>query len=394
MLLSQGVLALGASVASATTLWIADYSGIITTAALTEFGGKYTFNETSTTDKCAPNPSWLTVDANRGLMFCLQESIASLTDNGTVVSSTIEDDGALDFVKQVDTLNGPVSGAIYGHASGQRGLVAAHYGGSAVTTYLLHGSGAFETHEVFTFALDKPGPDADNQAAPHAHEAVLDPTGQYILVPDLGADLVRVFAWDADTLKLTALESLSVTPGYGPRHLAFWTPRGVVCEGCTTQMYLVGELAGMVTSFDVTYMESGAGLNFTNITASVTQADNPKNRPAEIEISTDGRYLVVSNRDASGTDSTASTKSTLATYCLHEDGSLEPEPKLTTNDAIAHGYPRHFSMNKDGSLVAVGLQFLNSTIILSRDVSTGDINPEPVAQLDAPGPVTNVMWNE
>lgn len=48
---------------------------------------------------------------------------------------------------------------------------------------------------------DLPGddlPDPQNSARPH--EALLDPTGKYIVLPDLGADRLRVLGLDEETL--------------------------------------------------------------------------------------------------------------------------------------------------------------------------------------------------
>lgn len=51
-----------------------------------------------------------------------------------------------------------------------------------------------------------PGRD-DGAAAPQEqarpHEAILDPTGDFLVFPDLGADLIRVLAVDKATLQYT-----------------------------------------------------------------------------------------------------------------------------------------------------------------------------------------------
>lgn len=388
MLFTSAVLALSAAAASATNLWIADYGGSITTVALTEADGKYSLEKTSSTDKCGPNPSWLTVDTNRGLMFCMNEGLSS--PNGSIASFTINDDASLNAVKNQTTINGPVNGVIYGHAAGQRGLVAAHYVGSAVTSYKLLGSGRFEPAQDFTYTGKGP---KEQQNAPHPHEAILDPTGQYVLVPDLGLDVVHVFTWDKETLALTEVEPLEVTKGTGPRHAVFYNPSGVACQTCTTYMYLVGELAADLTSYAVTYKENGQGLSFKNISYSLTQPGNPNNAPAEVEISPDGRFVIVSNRDTGPAHDGLGTKSSLATFCLREDGSIQ-SPRQTTSDLIGSGYPRHFSLNKYGNLVAVGLQNTNQAIVLPRNTSSGEISGEAVAKIALTGNVTNVMWDE
>ena len=378
------LLALSATLTSATKLFIADYYGTITTASLTAANGEYSFTKTSEAKGCAPNPSWLTADTNRGLLFCMNEGLTSPI--GSLASFTINDDASIKFVKNETSLNGPVSGVIYGHPAGQRGIALAHYVGSGVSSWLLKGSGKFEHNQDIVF--DGPlGPDPARQDAPHAHETITDPTGQYILVPDLGSDLVRTFSWDRKTLKLEALESLEATPGYGPRHAVFWNPSGLAGEKSTTYMFLVGELSGSVTSFAVTYKANGGGLDFKNITNSVIDG-NKLNAPAEIEVSPDNRFLIISNRDTSFTD-----QDSLASYVINKDGTLSGK-QLTPVKTAEGAYPRHFSLNKAGNVVAVGLQYANETLILERNVTSGEIIQEPVARLQAGANVTNVLWAE
>jgi 6-phosphogluconolactonase (cycloisomerase 2 family) len=117
-----------------------------------------------------------------------------------------------------------------------------------------------------TFTLSEPGPNADRQDAPHPHEAFLDPTGRYIIVPDLGADLVRVFRVDEDGLGWTAVDPLVAAPGSGPRHVAF------LVTDDSTYMYLISELANTITGYIVTYSDSSA-LGFEELFAISTHGE-------------------------------------------------------------------------------------------------------------------------
>jgi len=65
------------------------------------------------------------------------------------------------------------------------------------------------------------GPLKKKQAAPHPHQAVLDPTGRYFLVNDLGTDTILVIDSKDDRFGVT--NRVSVLPaGCGPRHGAFY----------------------------------------------------------------------------------------------------------------------------------------------------------------------------
>lgn len=268
----------------ATNLFVTSYAGTITSLALTERKGVYNLAQAFTTGDCGPNPSWLTIDANRGLLFCLNEGLS--TPNGSLSTFKIEEDGNLNHVQNTTTISGPVSSVIYGRSE-KRGIALAHYSGSAISTFCLDGAEVQENQE-FSFTLSAPGAVPDRQDAPHEHQAITDPTGQYVIVPDLGADLVRVFAIDPKTLELTARTPLNTTPGTGPRHAAFYNPYAVSCEDCTTFLYVVGELSSDVTGYAVDYLPDRGGLVFTKVYQSSTLwllNHNRINAPAEIHVS-------------------------------------------------------------------------------------------------------------
>lgn len=98
-----------------------------------------------------------------------------------------------------------------------------------------------------TFKLVKPGPNPARQDAPHPHEVILDPTGEFIITPDLGADLLRIFHIDSSTNELVALEPYSVVAGSGPRHGTFLQTDNA------TYLYVVTELTNTLTGYAVTY---------------------------------------------------------------------------------------------------------------------------------------------
>lgn len=387
--------ALGATIATATNIFIADYSGAVTSVSLTEQNGNYSLEEMSISRDCAPNPSWLTIDPDRGLLFCLNEGLE--TANGSLSSFTINGDGSLNHVQNATTISGPVSGIVYGNAAGQRGIALAHYAGSSVSSWLLEGKGHFTHNQNLPYTLPHPGPVPDRQDAPHEHEAILDPTGQYVLVPDLGADLVRVYSWDQTTLDLNELDPLQAAAGSGPRHAAFWNPYGVACEGCTTYFFLVAELASTVTSYAVEYLPNGGGLSFTQVFNSTTFGLlklPPENAPAEVVVTPDNKYIIISNRGDNSfslpqPDGSLLTSDTLTTFAPQDDGSLVWHQAWPAGGS----FPRHFSMNAIGNLVAVGMQYDQNVAILQRDTSTGLIG-EPVARIPLNGNVTNVVFDE
>ena len=55
----------------------------------------------------------------------------------------------------------------------------------------------------------------------HPHSVSTDPTGQYLIVPDLGADLIRVFHINTPDGTLTTCPAVQVQSGDGPRYSAW-----------------------------------------------------------------------------------------------------------------------------------------------------------------------------
>ena len=91
------------------------------------------------------------------------------------------------------------------------------------------------------------------------HQALLDPTGQYLLFADLGADLVHVYCVDPNTGSLVEHAPLKTKPGYGPRHVAFWSH-----DADTMFLYVIHELSNRIVSYAVAYSQMG-GLSFKEV---------------------------------------------------------------------------------------------------------------------------------
>ncbi|THX12202.1 3-carboxy-cis,cis-mucoante lactonizing enzyme [Aureobasidium pullulans] len=389
------------SFTTATNLFVSDYSGNISTLELTEHGGHYSLTKTSANAGCAPNPSWLALDTNHNTLYCLNEGLE--VTNGSLTSFTINSSGHLHKIHREQTISGPVSGVIYGNPAEKRSIALAHYSGSALSTWNLDANhtAAFEFQQDILFNLTKPGPNAERQDAPHEHEAVLDPTGNFIVVPDLGADLIRIFSIDAGSGDLVAEKPFAVLPGSGPRHVVFYQPYGVVGTQATTFMFLVSELANTVTSFRVSYPKIG-GMGFKQVFETSTYGDlavPEGNAAAEIAVTPDNRFLIISNRNntsfhipspsSSPHNTTSIPSDSLSTFSLQKDGTLK-HIQLWPSGGM---FPRHFSLNKFGDLLAVGMQYDRSVVVFERDAALGTVG-KPVARWVGGGNVTCVVWEE
>lgn len=129
---------------------------------------------------------------------------------------------------------------------------------STVSAYSVNRtSGHFEKVQSFTYSMTGPGPNAARQDASHPHGVTVDPTGQYILVPDLGADIVRIYYINPMNGLLHSVDPFIASPGSGPRHAVFWTSPGSTSSDSDVYFYLVHELSNTLTGYRVSYKKHG-----------------------------------------------------------------------------------------------------------------------------------------
>lgn len=242
--------------------------------------------------------------------------------------------------------------------------------------------------------MPQPGP-KQQQDAPHPHQVILDPTGSFLLVPDLGADQVRVYAIDHHSGRLKACPSLNFTAGSGPRHGLFWKSKpSHFTEASGTMLYTVSELGGHFNAFSVSYLSSGC-LAFWE-----TQSFEPYpggHLPAGAtlaELRMAGTSLYASIRFDQGFPPNDS----LVTLAQSPNGTI----KLSQISSSYGTVPRTFAINKNGTLVAIGDQASSNVAIVMRDPQSGKLgNLVASLRVGEPGQATNsstglssIIWEE
>ncbi|KAH8678802.1 Lactonase, 7-bladed beta-propeller-domain-containing protein [Tricladium varicosporioides] len=401
-----------AQATGSTKLYVSSYAGTITSLDLSKTAGGYSLKSVAVNTGSAPSTTWIEKDPTKSIIYVLDEGFTS--PNGSFAAYTTSASGALTQINRLMTLGGPVSSVLY---NGGKSIAVAHYGGSALSTYSVLPSGGLAPGENFIFTLSKPGFNPGRQEAPHPHEALLDPTGSFIVVPDLGADLVRIFSIDASTGKLTAQTPFAVTPGSGPRHGAF-VGGATAIKGCNkakteclaeakanakpTFFFLISELSNTITSYKVTYGSGNAKtMSFEKVFESGTYGNQTTPvgaAAAEAIVSPDQKFLLTSSRNATiisipnfdTANSTQIPSDTLQSWSICPDtGKLEFKQLAPAGGS----FPRQFSMNKAGNLAAVGLQRSSRVVIVERNVADGTFG-KIVANITVEGEVTAVVWDE
>ncbi|KAL2011966.1 hypothetical protein VTN00DRAFT_4684 [Thermoascus crustaceus] len=417
---------LSPAIATTSTLYASHYNGNVYSLSLesndNNGSGNYSLSLASSLRTCGSMPSWLTFDASDRTLYCSDEPSDENSNSGTLTALSADQDGKLTEVAKASTVVGGVSSVIYNGANGVKHIAIAHYQGSALSTYALPLKPNAPAIQTFTYTLPKPGPDAARQDAPHPHQVFLDPTGSFLLSPDLGSDVVRVYAIDTSG-RLNECSGISVTPGNGPRHGVFWNPDSSLDEDKSsrskrssfqsqlpprrggnpkyvensiesTMLYIVTELGNTVSAYSVSY-NNATCLSF-NETQSLSPYPDGKGVPngANVaEVRAQDHFLYVSVRS----DHAFPPNDSLATLSLSEEQTVEFQ-RLTSSYGTV---PRTLVINKGGDLVAVGNQASSDVVIIRRDTKTGELGEE-VARLNVgepgtPGTATglsSVIWGE
>ncbi|KAI1342297.1 putative isomerase YbhE [Xylariaceae sp. FL0016] len=326
------------------------------------YGSNGSLAVTSSATGCGTLPAWLHLDSMAKTVYSVDED---WNGSGVLASYTVATDGSLKQSGSLAVKGASVHGTPYGGENGSSFFATVEYDPSTLTTYELPLKAGASVIQKLQFNMSAPGPNP-RQNAPHPHAAQLDPTGKYLITPDLGADLIRIFSIDGATGNLTACEPAKTGPGDGPRHVAWWAPSGNSSTG--HMMYNVNEIGNSVSSWSVAYPE-GKCLTLTKKQTLPTYASNTTaptgSKAAEVHVM--GNYLYAANR----ADQTfGKHQDSMATYSINP-ATGEIAWVQATN---AHAwFPRTFSINKAGDLVAIGGQTSSNVAVVKRDMTTGKL---------------------
>lgn len=218
------------------------------------------------------------------------------------------------------------------------------------------------------------GPNRQRQEGPHAHQVVQDPSGRFLLVPDLGTDKIMNYSFDPEggTLKPNPEQPyLAMPPGTGPRHLAFH-PSG-------RYVYILGELDATLTA--CSYNAGNGKLKILNAASIVEEGFDGNRQSAAVRVHPSGKFVYASNRDDS---------SNLAAFGIAGDGLIR---RIQIVKDIPY-WPRDFNITPDGRYIISAGGRADELALYSIDPGTGKLSstgsglslPGPICILFIPGP--------
>lgn len=327
--------------------YVGCYTGGSNARGISVFHYDVTTNELTLAGIVAPvtSPSFIVLDANKKFLYSGNESGSGSASAFSVNSST----GELQLKNTVATGGQPAHVAIH---PGGKYLLTANYTGGTVAVLPIQADGSLGNSSQIVSHFGELGPNAGRQEAPHPHMVLSDPTGNYVLVNDLGLDATIVYSFDSTAGKLTEVSRTAAPAGSGPRHLAFH-PNGRF-------VYSINELSNTIN----TYLWNGNGtLIPAQLNLSTLPAGFKGNSGAgEILVDAAGKFLYGSNR---GSDNIV--------ICSIDPGTLQP-----TVMGWVHTQgrtPRHFNFDPTGNFIHVANQDSANIVTFKVDKTSGMITP-------------------
>ncbi len=325
----------------------------------------YAFNTTTgelTYKSCVENitnPSYLTVSPNGRFLYACTDS--KLPQNGTVSAFRINSiTGSLSFInKQSSAGENPVYITVH---KNNRLLFVGNYTAGNVAVLTANNKGRLHA-AVQTIQFTDSSINKTRQEKAHIHSTVLSPENDFLFLPDLGADKIRVFGIDVkmkQPLTTADHDAVKTVSGSGPRHFTFH-PNAKFA-------YCIEELGGTIAAY--VYHKGKLDsiqriLSYSKTLVAYTSAD--------IHISPDGLFLYASNR---GTE-----ENTISIFAVdQQNGKLT----LVGHQDTYGDHPRNFSIDPTGNYLLVANQFTGNVVVFKRDVVTGRLT-KTATEIKVPG---------
>lgn len=315
--------------------------------------GIYAFDFDSSAGKLTPrglaaeteSPSWVAIDPNGKFAYAANET----GKHSTITAFSIDAKTAkLTQLNQVPALGEDPCYLSFDKTG--KYLFAANYSSGNVVVFPILPNGKLGEHTANVKDSGALGPNKERQEAPHAHWVQVSPDNRFVFVSDLGLDAILSYRFDARKGTLTPNDPPAgkLTPGAGPRHVAF-SPNG-------RYVYVVSELNNTVTAFS--YDAAKGALFEFQVLSTLPDDFVGRNDDAEIAIHPNGKWLYASNRG----------RDTIAVFSISPaDGSLTHSGEFPT----AGKEPRHFTIDPTGQFLLAENQNSNSIAVFRIDATTG-----------------------
>jgi 6-phosphogluconolactonase len=336
----------------------------------TESKGIYVYRFDEETGKLTPvavtegleNPSFLALHPN-GKMVYSSDEVDSFDGEPTGAVSAL---AIADATGELSLVNRQAAGGtspchLTVDPSGKHVLVVG-YGSGTVAVLPLDDEGKLQP---VSQRLEHRGSSVnkERQSSPHPHQIVLDRSGRFALVPDLGLDQVVQYRFDQEKGRLTPNQRpfVATNPGAGPRHVAIH-PDG-------KRAFAINELDLTVMAYELDG-EGGTLKELSTVSALAEGVSRDGVSGAEIAVHPNGKFLYASLR---GVDE-------IVVFEIGAGGELTFVERVPTGGKT----PRNFTLDPSGKWLLVGNQN-SGTITVFRISDDGRLTAkDQTAKVPAP----------
>lgn len=289
------------------------------------------------------NPSYLTLSTANNFVYAVSEN-----DKKECVAIALkynQEDGKLDVLNKSD---GKGAGSCY-IINDDKNVITANYGSGSISVFGKNTDGSLTEVKQVIQHTGK-GINPKRQDKPHVHMVYFSPDKKYVLANDLGTDIVSLYQYNPNSENevLKFHDSVSVSPGGGPRHLIFSKDGKFV--------YVLQELDGSL----ITFRYQNGKLEKVSETSILPKEYKGKIQTADIHISPDGKFLYATNRGETGE---------ITIFKIAKKGKLEFVEQRGT---LGKG-PRNFAIDPTGNFLLVAHQYSNDIVIFKRDEKSGSL---------------------
>jgi 6-phosphogluconolactonase len=309
-----------------------------------------------------PSPTWSVVHPRMPVIYYTSEIGNDGKTNGAVWAFRINRaTGELTKLNQSDAGGGGTT-YLYLDAPSLT-LLATNFGSGSIAGFAIGSDGSLSERTSLVTETGS-GPNVRQKSA-HAHSVIVDPTGRFALVADLGADKVFIYTFDRKThsLKQDPHSEYASPPGSGPRHVSFHPNSRIAYVFCE-----------LTADLQTLHWDARAGRLSLMQTTSTNSADfKGKSSIAELAVSRDGRFVYVSNR---GENTLVSYSAATAT------GELTFLQRITSG-----GDPWSFTIHLSGRWLLVANEHTNKVQVIAIDPASGKLTDTNTA-ITTPAPVS------
>ena len=314
----------------------------------------------------AKGASYLDVSPGKEFLFAINQKLWSEESRHSSVTSFALEAQSLDLTP-INSQSSEGSGICHIHCNHKGDYIfAANYGSGHATALPVNESGEIQAASSVVIG-EGSGPVENRQGGPHAHQVMLDPGQNFLLVPDLGTDKILIYSFDAENGMLTpnpAQAYFELAPGSGPRHLAFH-PDG-------KSLYIVSELSSTLTA--CTFQESDGTVIELNTLATVEESHQGMKYPAAVRVHPNGRYVYASTRGEN---------SCISTFKIKEDGTIA---RIQVMEQVPF-WPRDFNLDPTGKMMLVAGERSDEIRLYHIDPENGTLS-ETAKVIHLPAPAS------